>query len=124
MTEQDHLDFWTKSSNLPDFQVVHVRRDPLRLTVVPAMPLALRSSCCRAMDYVHRALDSRPANDLSIGPQTFVLIVLTYQFYCQCCSSYFTPRCPALTYASIVADCFLKFSEKLAQLKNDRFARV
>ena len=27
MTESDRLEFWTKALNLPDFQVVHERRD-------------------------------------------------------------------------------------------------
>src|ERR1700734_473659 len=122
MTEQDHLDFWTKTLNLPDFQVVHMRRDtpsdPLRLTVVPAMPLALCSSCCRATDCVHRTLDSRPVKDLSIGPQTVELIVRTYQFHCQRCDAYFTPRYPALAEGAHATERFLEQAAKLIRFSD------
>ncbi len=96
MTEQDRLEFWTKALNLPGFQVVHERHDtpadPLTLTVVPALPLGLCSGCRRATDCIHRTLDSRPVKDLSVGPQAVELIVRTYQFHCQRCDRYFTPR--------------------------------
>ena len=122
MTEQDHLDFWTRTLNLPDFQVVHVRRDtpsdPLRLTVVPGMPLALCSGCCRATDCVHRTLDSRPVKDLSIGPQTVELIVRTYQFHCQRCDSYFTPRYPALAEGAHATERFLEQAAKLIRFSD------
>jgi transposase len=89
MTEQDRLEFWTKTLNLPDFQVVYERRDtpadPLRLTVVPKMPLGLCSGCRRATDCIHRTCESQPVKDLSVGPQPVELIVRTYQFHCPRC---------------------------------------
>ena len=51
MSERDLLEFWTKALNLPGFQVVHQRRDgqadPLRLTVLPTLPLGLCPRCRR-----------------------------------------------------------------------------
>jgi transposase len=96
MTEQDRLEFWTKTLNLPDFQVVHAHcdtpADPLRLTVVPRMPLGLCAGCRRATDCIHRTHESQPVKDLPIGPQAVELLVRTCQFYCPRCDRYFTPR--------------------------------
>jgi transposase len=122
MTEQDHLAFWTKALNLPGFQVVHERRetpsDPLTLTVVPTMPLGLCSGCCRATDCIHRTLDSRPIMDLSIGPQAVELIVRTYQFHCERCDRYFTPRQPALAEGAHATERFLEQAAKLIRFSD------
>jgi transposase len=122
MTEQDHLAFWTEALNVPSFQVVHERRetpsDPLTLTVVPTMPLGLCSGCCRATDCIHRALDSRPVKDLPIGPQAVELIVRTYQFHCQRCDRYFTPRYPALAEGAHATERFLEQAAKLIRFSD------
>jgi transposase len=122
MTEQDHLAFWTKALNLPGFQVVHERRetpsDPLTLTVVPTMPLGLCSGCCRATDCIHRTLDSRPIKDLSIGPQAVELIVRTYQFHCERCDRYFSPRHPALAEGAHATERFLEQAAKLIRFSD------
>ena len=122
MTEQDHLEFWTKTLNLPDFRVVHVRRDtssdPLSLTVVPTMPLGLCAGCHRATDCIHRTLDSRPVKDLSVGSQAVELIVRTYQFYCQRCDCYFTRRYPALAEGAHATERFLEQAAKLIRFSD------
>ncbi len=122
MTEQDRLQFWTKTLNLPDFQVVHEHRDtaagPLRLTVVPQMPLALCSGCSRATDAIHRTHDSQPVKDLSIGPQEVELIVRTYQFHCPRCDCYFTPHYPALAEGAHATERFLEQAAKLIRFSD------
>jgi transposase len=117
MAEKDHLAFWTKTLNLPGFEVVHERRDtpsdPVRLTVVPAMPLGLCPGCCRATDQIHRTYESRPVKDLPVGPQAVELLVRTYQFHCCHCDRYFTPHYPALAEGAHATERFL---ERAAQL--------
>jgi len=58
MTEQEHLDFWTKALNLRDFRVVHEGRDspndPVCFTVVPAEEVARCPGCGHACALVHR----------------------------------------------------------------------
>jgi transposase len=122
MTEGDELEFWTSTLKLPDFRVVHVRRDtssdPLTLTVVPTMPLGFCSGCCRATDCIHRTLDSRPIKDLSVGPQAVELIVRTYQFYCERCDRYFTPRYPALAEGAHATERFLELAARLIRFSD------
>ncbi len=123
MTEQDRLEFWTKALNLPGFQVVHERHDtpadPLTLTVVPALPLGLCSGCRRCFDCIHRTLDSRPVKDLSVGPQAVELIVRTYQFHCQRCDRYFTPRhIPPLAEGAHATERFLEQAAKLIRFSD------
>jgi transposase len=122
MTEQDRLEFWTKTLNLPDFEVVHERRDtpadPLRLTVAPKMPLGLCSGCCRATDCIHRTHESRPVKDLPIGPQPVELIVRTYQFHCRRCDRYFTPRYPALADGAHATERFLEQAARLIRFSD------
>lgn len=122
MTEQDRLDFWTKTLNLPGFQVVHERRDapadPLRLTVAPKMPLGLCPGCCRATDAIHRTSDSRPVRDLPVGPQAVELIVRTYQFHCPRCDRYFTPRYPALAEGAHATERFLERAAQLIRISD------
>jgi len=122
MSEQDRLEFWTKTLNLPDFQVVHQRRDtpadPLRLTVVPQMPLGLCSGCCRATDAIHRTYESQPVKDLPVGSQAVELIVRTYQFHCPHCDRYFTPRYPALAEGAHATERFLEQAAKLIRFSD------
>jgi transposase len=122
MTEHNELGFWTKTLNLPGFEVAHVRRDtpsdPLMLTIVPSMPLGLCSECCRATDCVHRTLDSGPIKDLSVGPQSVELIVRTYQFHCERCDRYFTPRHPAIADGAHATERFLEQAAKLIRFSD------
>jgi transposase len=122
MTEQDRLEFLTKTLNLPDFEVVHEHRetpaDPLRLTVVPRMPLGLCSGCRRATDRINRTHESQPVKDLPLGPQTVELLVRTYQFHCPRCDRYFTPRYPALADGAHATERFLEHAAKLIRFSD------
>lgn len=122
MTEPDRLAFWTKALNLPDFQVVHEHRDtatdPLRLTIVPQLPLGLCSGCRRATDVIHRTYESQPVKDLSLGPQAVELIVRTYQFHCPHCGGYFTPSYPALAPGAHATERFLEQAAKLIRFSD------
>src|SRR6516164_4286877 len=95
MSEQDRLAFWTKALNLPEFRVVHERRDApddaVRFTVVPALDVAVCPQCGRACDTVHRRHDSKPIKDLPLGPQAVELILRAPQFSCERCETFFTP---------------------------------
>jgi transposase len=128
MSEQDRLEFWTKALNLPDFQVVHERRDsatdPLRLTIAPKMPLGLCSGCRRATDSINRTYESHPVKDLSIGPQAVELIVHTYQFHCPHCGRYFTPHYPALAEGAHATERFLEQAAKLIRFSDIANAAV
>jgi transposase len=117
MTEQDHLNFWTKALNLPGFRVVHERRDtpsdPVCFTVVPTQDVGICPHCGHASDTVHRRYDSAAVQDLPMGPQTVHLIVRTPQFSCKHCASFFTPRYPAI---ALGAHATQRFLEQAAQL--------
>lgn len=95
MTEADQLDFWTQLLRLPGFRVAHLRQDtpadPVRLTLLPNLPLGLCPHCQRACDTIHRRWESHPVRDLAAGPHPVELIIRTYQFACPHCGHYFTP---------------------------------
>jgi transposase len=120
MSERDRLDFWTRTLNLPGFQVVHERRDgpadPLRLTVTPAMPLGLCPTCRRATDDVHKTHESAAVKDLPVGPQPVELIVRTYQFHCPHCGGYFTPAYPAFAPGAHATERFLAQAARLIRI--------
>jgi len=122
MSERDRLEFWTKALNLPGFQVVHERRDgltdPLRLTVIPDMPLGLCPACRRATDNVHKTHESAAVKDLPLGPQSVELIVRTYQFHCPHCEGYFTPRHPAFAPGAHATERFLEHAAKLIRFSD------
>jgi transposase len=122
MTEQDRLTFWTKALNLPGFRVVHERRDtptdPLRLTVVPDLPLGLCPHCRRATDAVHRTHESAAVKDLPLGPQTLELVVRTYQFHCPHCDSYFTPRAVVFAAGVHATERFLEQAARLIRISD------
>ena len=122
MTEQEHLDFWTEALNLPDFRVVHERRDspndPVCFTVVPAEEVARCPGCGHACATVHRRHDSKPMRDLPIGPQAVNLIVRTPQFRCDRCESYFTPGYPAIAPGAHATERFLEQAARLVRFSD------
>jgi transposase len=122
MTEYDRLEFWTQALNLPDFQVVHQRRDtpsdPLRLTVSPKLTVALCPHCHKPSDAIHRTHESHPVKDLPLGPQSIDLIVRTHQFHCLHCDAYFTPRYPALADGAHATERFLHQAAKLIRFSD------
>jgi transposase len=128
MTEQDHLEFWTQALNLPDFRVVHQRRDtpadPLRLTVAPRLNVALCPHCHKPSDAVHRTSESHPVKDLPVGPQPVDLLVRTHQFHCLHCGAYFTPHYPALAEGAHATERFLQQAAKLIRFSDIANAAV
>ncbi len=122
MTEHDHLEFWTRALNLPEFQVVHQRRDtdsdPLRLTVTPKLTVALCPHCHKPTDIIHRTHDSYPVKDLPLGPQPVDLIVRRHQFHCLHCDAYFTPAYPALAEGAHATERFLRQAAKLIRFSD------
>jgi transposase len=111
------LDFWTEILHLDGFRVAHVSRgtpaDPVRLTVIPTLPLGLCPHCRRATDTVHRRHDSGPVKDLPLGSQAVELIVRTYQFACPHCERFFTPAAPACAPAAHATERFLAQAARL-----------
>jgi transposase len=117
MSEQDRLAFWTKALRLPEFRVVHERRDtpddPVRFTVVPVQEVALCPQCGQVCDTVHRRTDSKPIQDLPLGPQSVELIVRTPQFSCEQCTGFFTPSYAALAPGAHATERFLEQAARL-----------
>jgi transposase len=117
MRGSDALDFWTEILHLDGFRVAHVRQDrptdPVRLTVIPTMPLGLCPHCQRATDTVHRRHDSDPIKDLPVGPQAVELIVRSSQFACPHCGRFFTPAAPALAPTAHATERFLAQAARL-----------
>jgi transposase len=122
MTEQDRLAFWTKTLNLPDFRVVHERRDtpsdPICFTVVPVQDVAVCPQCGHACDTIHRRHDSKPLKDLPIGPQAVNLIVRTPQFSCERCESFFTPSYAAIAPGTHATERFLEQAARLIRFSD------
>jgi transposase len=111
------LDFWTELLHLDGFRVAHVRHetssDPVRLTVIPSLPLGLCPHCQRASDTIHRRHDSEPVKDLPLGPQAVELIIRTYQFACPHCGSFFTPALAAFAPGAHATERFLAQAARL-----------
>ncbi|MGL4552089.1 MAG: transposase family protein [Gemmataceae bacterium] len=122
MSEQDRLEFWTKALDLPDFRVVHERRDtpsdPVLFTVVPVRQIAPCPHCSCACDVVHRRLESGNVKDLPIGEQRVNLIVRIPQFHCQQCDRFFTPDYPAFAPGAHATQRFLAQAAKLIRFSD------
>ena len=117
MSASAALDFWTEILHLDGFQVAHVRHDsptdPVRLTIIPTLPLGLCPHCQRATDTIHRRHDSEPVKDLPIGPQAVELVIRTYQFACPHCGRFFTPAAPAFAPTAHATERFLAQAARL-----------
>jgi transposase len=122
MSENDQLDFWTQTLRLDGFRVAHVRTDtpadPIRLTVIPSIPLGLCPHCHRACDTIHRRCESDPIKDLPVGPQAVELIVRTYQFSCPHCGHFFTPTAPAFARGAHATERFLEQAARLIRFSD------
>ncbi len=122
MSEQDRLAFWTKALNLPEFRVVHERRDtpsdPVCFTVVPIHEVAACPQCGHVCDCVHRRHDSAPIKDLPLGPQAVELIVRTPQFSCERCGIFFTPCYAALAPGAHASERFLEQAARLIRFSD------
>jgi transposase len=111
------LVFWTMALNLPDFRVVHERReraqDPVRFTIVPTQEVGVCPHCGHATDTVHRRHRSKPIKDLPLGNQAVELIVSTPQYKCDRCRCYFTPTYPAIAPGTHATERFLAHCARL-----------
>jgi transposase len=122
MTENDQLNFWTQLLRLDGFRVVHIRKDiptdPIRLTVIPSIPLGLCPHCHRVCDTIHRRWESDRVKDLPVGPQVVELIVRIYQFSCPHCGHYFTPATPAFARGAHATERFLEHAARLIRFSD------
>jgi transposase len=95
MNQQDQLQVWTQLLHLDGFQVVHLHQDtpadPIRLTLIPNIPLGVCPHCHRSCDSINRRSESDPVRDLPFGPQAVELVIRTYQYCCPDCNRFFTP---------------------------------
>ena len=102
--------------DLDGFEVVGAAEDRAtkvrRLTVVPADVVGLCPHCGRPADDRHACYD-REVTDLPLGGWRTELVVRAWQFRCDGCRKFFTPRHPALADAAHATGRFL---DRLAEL--------
>jgi transposase len=102
--------------DLEGFEVVEAAHDRAakvrRLTVAPTEAAGLCPHCGRASDDRHACHD-REVADLPLGGWNTQLVVRSWQFRCDHCRKFFTPRHPALAEGAHATERFL---ERLAEL--------
>jgi len=122
MNEKEQLRFWTQLLHLDGFQVVHVRQDtpadPLRLTLLPTIPLGVCPHCHRSCDTIHRRSDSHPLRDLPFGPQAVELVIRTYQSSCPHCQRFFTPSIGLFVPGAHATERFLEQAARLIRFSD------
>jgi transposase len=122
MNQQDQLQFWTQLLHLDGFQVAHLRQDtpadPIRLTLIPTVPLGVCPQCHRSCDTIHRRSDSHPVRDLPFGPQAVELVIRTYQFSCPQCQHFFTPVSPVFVPGAHATERFLEQAARLIRFSD------
>ena len=122
MSEKDQLQFWTQLLHLDGFQVVHLRQDtpadPVRLTLLPAVPLGVCPHCHRSCATIHRRSESHPVRDLPFGPQAVELVIRTYQFSCPYCQQFFTPSSPLFAPGAHATERFLEQAARLIRFSD------
>lgn len=110
------LDTLTDLLDLDAFEVVEAAHDRAvrvrRLTVVPMELVGLCPHCGRASDDRHACHD-REVADLPLGGWKTQLVVRAWQFRCDHCRKFFTPRHPALAEGAHATGRFL---DRLAEL--------
>jgi transposase len=122
MNQNEQMRFWTRLLRLDGFQVVHLRQDtpadPIRLTLLPEIPVGVCPQCHRCCDSIHRRSESKPVRDLSVGPQVVELIVRCYQFACPHCNRYFTPSPSLLAPGGHATERFLQQAARLIRISD------
>lgn len=122
MAENQRLDFWTELLHLEGFRVAHIRQDapddPLRLTLVPSLPLGLCPQCHRVCDTVHGHRESQPVKDLPISGHEVNLIFRLSQFQCPHCSRYFTPTPEAWPQGAHATERFLEHAARFIRISD------
>jgi transposase len=122
MSEQDRLAFWTKALTLPDFRVVHERRDqpddPVRFTLVPVQEVALCPQCGHACSTINRWHEYKAIRDLPLGEQSVELLLHAPQFTCERCESYFTPTYSAIAPGTHATQRFLAQAARMIRFSD------
>lgn len=107
----------TSLLGLDEFEVVESQRNAgaklLRLVLVPRSLLAVCPHCRKATDERHACHD-RQVRDLPMGGCAVELIVRQWQFHCDTCGRYFTPRLQSLAEASHATERLLERLSELA----------
>jgi transposase len=122
MNQQEQLGFWTQLLHLDGFQVVHLRQDtpadPIRLTLLPNLPLGVCPTCHRSCDSIHRRSESDPVRDLPFGPQAVELVIRTYQYHCPDCDRFFTPAATVFVPGAHATERFLDQAARLIRISD------
>src|SRR6266849_569753 len=122
MNQQEQLQFWTQLLHLDGFQVVHLCQhtpaDPIRLTLIPTIPLGVCPQCHRSCDSIHRRSESDPVRDLPFGPQAVELVIRTYQYCCPACQRFFTPVSTVFAPGTHATERFLEQAARLIRFSD------
>jgi transposase len=122
MNQQEQLQFWTQLLHLDGFQVVHLHQgtptDPIRLTLLPTVPLGVCPQCHHCCDAIQRRSESRPVRDLPFGPQAIELVIRTYQYWCSDCHHFFTPASPVFAPGAHATERFLEQAARLIRFSD------
>ena len=106
---------WTELLDLDGFEVADVASDRAgklrRLTVIATLLAELCPHCGRACGERHACHD-REVMDLPLGGWKTQLVMRLFQFRCERCDKFFTPRHPALAEGAHATERFL---ERLAE---------
>ena len=107
----------TSLLGLDEFEVVQSHRNAgaklLQLVLVPRLSLAICPHCRRQTDDRHACHD-RQVRDLPMGGCAVELTVRLWQFHCEACGKYFTPRLQSLAEASRATQRLLERLSELA----------
>jgi transposase len=115
LMDASDLRTWTELLDLDGFEVVEVASDRAgkvrRLTVIATLLAELCPYCGIACGERHACHD-REVMDLPLGGWETQLVVRLFQFRCERCDKFFTPRHPALAEGAHATERFL---ERLAE---------
>jgi transposase len=122
MNQQEQLQFWTQLLHLDGFQVVHLDQgtpaEPIRLTLIPNLPLGVCPQCHHCCDAIHRHSESDPIRDLPFGPQAIELVIRTYQYCCPECHRFFTPAATVFAPGTHATERFLEQAARLIRFSD------
>lgn len=106
----EQLDALSSLLDLEELEVVHAVQDRQRklrqLTVTPPAVVAMCPHCRQLCQRRHQCHD-REVLDLPLGAYATHLIVKLFQYHCQACDKFFTPRLAALAEGAHATERFL-----------------
>jgi transposase len=115
-TQSEPLSMWASLVDLEEFEVVEAgedRREHLRrLVLVPRVSVGMCPQCGGVCEERHECYE-RQVVDLPLGAYATQLIVRMWQFRCEQCDKFFTPRFAALAEGAHATERFL---ERMAEL--------